>query len=103
VIVGNQLGVQQGIVEDLLDGRFVLLTGSNGMRRYEETGGAAGSGVKLAAYRIGSNGDLRDPQNEWARRMGVSTDGAVLIRPDGFVAWRSRRMTTHWGGSWMGC
>jgi Aromatic-ring hydroxylase, C-terminal len=25
--------------------------------------------------------------------MGVSSDGAVLVRPDGFVAWRSRHLT----------
>jgi putative polyketide hydroxylase len=40
-------------------------------------------------YRIGPAGDLRDPDDAWARSMGVSSGGAILIRPDGFVAWRS--------------
>lgn len=27
--------------------------------------------------------------NEWPERFGVAADGAVLVRPDGFVAWRA--------------
>jgi putative polyketide hydroxylase len=34
--------------------------------------------------------DLIDTENKWQAKMGVSADGAVLLRPDGFVAWRSR-------------
>jgi putative polyketide hydroxylase len=75
---------------DLLDGRFVLLTGSGGKPWTEAALRAAASvGIKLAAYCIGPNGDLRNPENEWTGRMGVSPDGAILVRPDGFVAWRS--------------
>jgi len=40
---------------------------------------------------IGEGGDLQDPESDWAQRMGVSLDGAVLVRPDGFVAWRSNQ------------
>jgi len=83
---------------DLLDGRFVLLTGSGGTRSHEEAERVAtGFGINLAVYGIGPNADLRDPQDEWSQRMGVSPDGAVLIRPDGFVAWRGSRMTTTLG------
>jgi putative polyketide hydroxylase len=31
----------------------------------------------------------RDGDNAWPQRFGVADDGAVLVRPDGFVAWRS--------------
>lgn len=43
-------------------------------------------GVPLRAYRFGV--DL--PASDGAARFGVSQDEAVLVRPDGFVAWRGR-------------
>jgi putative polyketide hydroxylase len=81
---------------DLLDGRFVLLSGSDSARWCEEAARATTSlGINLvAAYRIGADGELRDPEHGWAQRMGVSSDGAVLVRPDGFVAWRSHHLTS---------
>jgi 2-polyprenyl-6-methoxyphenol hydroxylase-like FAD-dependent oxidoreductase len=76
---------------DLLDGRFVMLTGSDETRWSDEAEGAAAAfGIKLALYRIGPDGDLRDPAGDWTKRVGVSSDGAILLRPDGFVAWRSQ-------------
>ena len=39
---------------------------------------------------IGKNGDLSDPDGNWHEAYGVDADGAVLVRPDGYVAWRSR-------------
>jgi hypothetical protein len=41
-------------------------------------------------YGIVPAGDLQDVDNRWAAVSGVDADGAVLIRPDGFVAWRRR-------------
>jgi putative polyketide hydroxylase len=34
--------------------------------------------------------DLQDRDGRWRAAYGVGSDGAALIRPDGFVAWRSR-------------
>lgn len=34
--------------------------------------------------------DAGTDENAWPKRFGVDADGAVLVRPDGFVAWRSR-------------
>jgi hypothetical protein len=34
------------------------------------------------------NGDLEDVSNRFCASYSVQTDGAVLIRPDGFIAWR---------------
>ena len=45
----------------------------------------------LAGYRIGSGpgeGDLWAPDGAWQAAYGVGPDGAVLVRPDGFIAWR---------------
>jgi putative polyketide hydroxylase len=76
---------------DLLDGRFVMLTGIDGAwLRDEAARAAAAVGINLVIYRIGPGGDLRDPTNAWTQRVGVSQDGALLLRPDGFVAWRSQ-------------
>jgi tetracenomycin A2 monooxygenase-dioxygenase len=45
--------------------------------------------VPLRVYRIGSGGDLLDPDRRWPDAYGVTDSGAVLVRPDAFVAWRS--------------
>jgi len=75
---------------DLLDGRFVLLAGPGGapwQKVAPEV--AAAFGIKLSAYRVGSSGDLLDLEIGWQAKMGVSAEGAMLVRPDGFVAWRT--------------
>ena len=35
---------------------------------------------------------LRDPDLRFAESFGVTSTGAVLVRPDGFVAWRAKAM-----------
>ena len=46
--------------------------------------------LPLDAVRIGHiDGDLFDPRLTWARRREIGPDGAILVRPDRFVAWRS--------------
>jgi putative polyketide hydroxylase len=72
---------------DLLGCRFVLMTGTNGGAWVEAAQSIAGAAVD--AYRIGDDGDLADVDRPWAEAYGVSDGGAVLVRPDGFVAWRS--------------
>jgi len=79
---------------DLLDGRFILLTGEDGIAWCEAVATVkAHLKIELAAYRIGPGADLLDLENEWAARMGVLSEGAMLIRPDGFVAWRTSTLT----------
>ncbi|MBV9228983.1 MAG: FAD-dependent monooxygenase [Chloroflexi bacterium] len=81
---------------DLLDGRFVLLAGPAGTPWQKAATEVAGSlGIKLAAYRVGADGDLLDLENVWQTRMGVSAEGAMLVRPDGFVAWRTDTLPTN--------
>jgi len=81
---------------DLLDGRFVLLTGPDGLTWGEIAPGVAASrGIELAAYRISSDGELLDRENTWQTKMGVEASGVVLVRPDGFVAWRSSILPTN--------
>jgi 2-polyprenyl-6-methoxyphenol hydroxylase-like FAD-dependent oxidoreductase len=74
---------------DLFGSGFVLLAAGPG----EDWTGVASAvadrlGVTLATYRIGR--DLSDPDGRWASVYGVGVGGAVLVRPDGYIAWRAR-------------
>jgi len=75
---------------DLYDGGFVLFVARNG----EPWLGAAASvaaaiDVPLSAFHIGGPGcDLRAGGPQWEDVVGVSAEGALLIRPDGYVAAR---------------
>ena len=64
---------------DLFGGEFIALSPS---KRWCDAARAAGAalGVPLSAHLIA------DPT--WAARYGIGPDGAVLVRPDGYVAWR---------------
>jgi hypothetical protein len=80
---------------DLLDGRFVLLTGAGGAAWSKAAVAVAAKlEIALAAYRIEPDADLLDLENGWPTRMGVGASGAVLVRPDGFVAWRASVLTS---------
>lgn len=76
---------------DLIGRDFVLLAGAEGAAwaragialRYD-------GGLPLSVYRIGA--DLLDVESTWTTRYGVTPSGAVLLRPDGFIAWRSRTL-----------
>ena len=47
-------------------------------------------GVPLSAYRVGPGGDVEDADGAFAAAYGIGPGGATLVRPDGFIAWRSR-------------
>ncbi len=75
---------------DLFDGCFVLLSGADGTAWNEAAAVVAEHlGIELAAYRIDRDADLLALDTAWEARLGVSSEGAVLLRPDSFVAWRS--------------
>jgi putative polyketide hydroxylase len=65
---------------------FVLLTGDPGWVTAADAV-AARRGLPLEAHHIG--GEPADPQDAWATAYGVPADGAVLIRPDGVIGWRT--------------
>ncbi|MER7584741.1 FAD-dependent monooxygenase [Kitasatospora sp. NPDC097691] len=73
---------------DLFGDRFVLLAGRDGTPWAEAgTRAAARLAAPFAAHRIGT--DLTDPDGDWGARYHLGHAGAALVRPDGFVAWRS--------------
>lgn len=76
---------------DLLGVGFVLFAGSSASAWSEAaTSVASRLGVELTVYQPGPKGNLLDKKNLWPARAGISPSGALLVRPDGFVAWRSR-------------
>ena len=54
-------------------------------------------GPSLASHMIGGSGNLADPEGKWQDAYGVGPDSAVLVRPDGYVGWRGRRMAEDAG------
>jgi len=75
---------------DLFGGNFVLLTGPEG-RAWKESGSDAAKqiGLSLDVYQIGSDG-VTDPSGVFADAYGIGPGGSVIVRPDGFVAWRAK-------------
>jgi tetracenomycin A2 monooxygenase-dioxygenase len=75
---------------DLFWDSFVLLTCPEGAGWHEAAVRlAAKTDVPLRAVRIGAGGDYASPAADWAAACGISPRGAILVRPDAFVAWRS--------------
>ena len=75
---------------DLFGRGFVLLAGPEGAAWIEAARTAAGrfKGVELDSHGVGG-AELSDPEARFCAAYGVSPAGASLVRPDGFVAWRT--------------
>lgn len=73
-------------------GRFLLISGEDGGAWAEAARKIAEhTGIALQAYTIGADdGDLADIRFAWLRKREISRRGAVLIRPDRVVGFRSR-------------
>jgi 2,4-dichlorophenol 6-monooxygenase len=79
-------------IKDLVGpGRLLLIAGEQGESWCEAARSIAeAEGLPLDAVRIGHlDGDLFDPRCTWLRHRQIGPDGAILVRPDRFVAWRS--------------
>jgi len=75
---------------DLFGAGFTLLAGPEGGVWSEAVRAVRQNvGVPLASYRIGSPG-LEDRDGVFLERYGLEADGAVLVRPDGYAAWRAK-------------
>ncbi|MEJ3750558.1 FAD-dependent monooxygenase [Actinomycetes bacterium KLBMP 9797] len=73
---------------DLFGTRPVLLAGADGEPWCAAAERAAATlDIPLRVHRVG--GDLIDTAHAWHAAYGVEPAGAVLVRPDGFVCWRS--------------
>jgi hypothetical protein len=75
-------------------GTFCLLTGIGGEQWKPAATNVGGIlGIDIKTYSIGWGQDYEDVYFDWARRREIAENGCVLVRPDRFVAWRSKEMT----------
>ncbi|WP_405442835.1 FAD-dependent monooxygenase [Streptomyces avidinii] len=77
---------------DLYERSFVLLSGAGTPWKAAAKQVAEQLPVRLEAYTIGAGPDVdlvQDGRSDWTEAHAMSAQGAVLVRPDGFVAWRS--------------
>jgi hypothetical protein len=75
---------------DLFGDDFVLLSNAAGaawgdaIAHLRETGN-----VPIVSHCLGTDGEAKPRSESWHTMYGINRDGAVLVRPDGVVAWRS--------------
>ena len=91
---------------DLLDyGKFTLIMGKDN-KFWSEIIPAVCSRTSLPiqCISIDSNGNVQDELGQWKTLSEIEADGAILVRPDGHVAWRSKSRSletlTHLLESW---
>jgi aklavinone 12-hydroxylase len=76
---------------DLVGPEFSLIAGSKG-RDWEKVVADVGekTGLALQCHVIGDK--LVDVEGTFNDRFGIGDTGAVLVRPDGFIAWRMQQL-----------
>lgn len=74
----------------LRPGVFTLIAGEHG-DTWREAAGVAGERltVRVAVWSVGDGCELIDRRGDWRRLRGHDEGGAVLVRPDGHVAFRA--------------
>ena len=71
-------------------GRFTLFTGIGG-DAWKRAASKVSSKlhIRLSTYSIGFRQDWEDVYFDWESLRGVEESGAILVRPDRFIAWRA--------------
>jgi 2,4-dichlorophenol 6-monooxygenase len=69
--------------------RFTLLTGIGG-EHWIRAASAVGEnlGIGISTVKIGPGCPIEDLYFEWAERRETAESGCLIVRPDGYVAWR---------------
>ena len=80
---------------DLFGPEFTVLTGAGGQAWREITARVGEQfGLDICCFGVGEAGGLKDIENTFLDRYGLQRDGAVLVRPDGYIAWRCQTAPT---------
>ena len=81
---------------DVVGTRFTLLVGDEEAQKWKDAAGEVSKeiNVQVDVYSIGATGDLVATPAAWQAAAGVSGRGALLVRPDDFVAKRWRKGTS---------
>lgn len=80
-------GAERISMLDLFGRDFVLLVPEGAHAWIAAAARSARDGLRCV--RIGPSGEWNDEDGTWRGLYGVESDGAVLVRPDGHVAWRA--------------
>ncbi len=77
---------------DLLGNDFVLLTIAENRTWAECVQNVSSKlGINIKFYSVGLRGDFIAQENVFRELYGIENEGIVLIRPDGFIGWRSEK------------
>ena len=89
--IDDESGNRRALKDLVVPGRFLLIAGEEGKDWCAAAGVvSADNDLPIDAVRIGHiDGDLFDPRLAWTQFRGVSEKGAVLVRPDRVIGWRS--------------
>ncbi|MDI1266524.1 MAG: FAD-dependent monooxygenase [bacterium] len=81
---------------DLIGPEFTLIAGPKGQgwKKVAEATGAK-TGLALQCHIVGDG--LVDVEGTFRDRFGIEDTGAALVRPDGFIAWRTQHMGPNAG------
>ncbi|MEV0618110.1 hypothetical protein AB0I81_32625 [Nonomuraea sp. NPDC050404] len=74
---------------DLFGSGYVLMATKPGGHAWMEAGRLVKDRLGIQLTRLLVNDELLDVDGRFPEQYGVRGGGAVLIRPDGYVAWRS--------------
>ncbi|WP_127359034.1 FAD-dependent monooxygenase [Actinacidiphila soli] len=76
-------------LHDTLTGGWLLLAGpDDGLWERAASGVSRLTGVDIAFHRLGGE-EPAPVVEDFLKKYGITASGAVLVRPDGFLAWRS--------------
>ena len=79
----------------LCNAQFVLFAGPEGVAWVRAARvGEAGLSPSIHSYHVAAGGDL-SPEVDFCGLYGISPSGAVLVRPDGHVAFRAQALTDN--------
>lgn len=88
-----------GSIQDVVGREFVLLAGPNGASWYQAASEVAAARLPLRAYRVGADGDLDVDGGRFEEAFDVTPEGAVIVRPDGVIAWKASGSTDPTGSA----
>jgi len=88
----QRAGAPQPLGAFVRDGHFVLIAGEEGQDWVRAARDLAEQrGLPLRAFSLGlRDGDWLDTRGAWARHRGIGPRGAILVRPDRYVAFRAQ-------------
>jgi 2,4-dichlorophenol 6-monooxygenase len=88
-------GRRVAVMDLVAPGRLLLIAGEDGQAWVDAARNLAlGKNMPIDAVRIGhADGDYVDFRSTWTLLRGHGEQGAILVRPDRFVAWRTASLS----------